>query len=346
MKTVFYKSLVGIVLIALLYLLCNAIYRKIYWQEDLKKNDEHHLLEQFQNGVQQSDILYFAESSNASFVPSDSIRKSISSLTNDYYPNLRIGAVEKGAMHAGIFKTLIRQIPDSSKVKAIVVTMNLRSFGIIWINSIYENYCEQLSILYSGDPPLYNKLRLVFKMYDYEEDWQRKERWIKEFKDVKLKAPFPLKYQTIHQWDKELFALPDSANYNKVLATQFVKLFGFNIDTVSNPRIKDFDEIVKICQKKNIHLYFNLLAENTQAAQQLTGNELVQMMLINKNLLIDRYQKNGVTVVNNLQLVNDEDFTDRDFPSEHYDQTGRQIIAANLAKALQKDFSQYYKEPK
>jgi hypothetical protein len=40
----------------------------------------------------------------------------------------------------------------------------------------------------------------------------------------------------------------------------------------------------------------------------------------------------GVTVVDNLELLGDRHFRDRDFPTEHYDQAGREQIAAAIAE--------------
>ena len=40
---------------------------------------------------------------------------------------------------------------------------------------------------------------------------------------------------------------------------------------------------------------------------------------------------------NNLKEVRDCDFRDRDFPTEHYKQTGRLAIAKNVATAISGD---------
>ena len=50
--------------------------------------------------------------------------------------------------------------------------------------------------------------------------------------------------------------------------------------------------------------------------------------------ITDRYEPQGVIVVNNLKEVRDSDFRDRDFPTEHYKQTGRLAIARNVAEAI------------
>ncbi len=346
---ILYKSLLGIVLIAVLFLFCNWIYEKKWWQEDIKGIDDTLLYDQLKASVKENEVLYFAESSNASFAATDTVTKSISELTNDCFPGLRMKAIEKGALHAGVFKNLIRLIPDQSNVKTVVVTMNLRSFDSNWIHAPLENYCLQLNILYNNYPPLYNKMRLVFKMYDYKEDWERLEDFKREMKKVELYAPFPLPHKTVSEWDGYIFHHPflneDGSwdNTKTALACTNVKIFAFNIDTLRNPRIKDFDEIVEICKKKNIRLYFNLLAENTQYADSLVGKELVGMMRINRDLLVERYTRKGVTVIDNLESVDGKDYIDQNWTSEHYNQKGRKSIARNLAGKLKKQFPEYYK---
>lgn len=141
-----YKSFSGILLIGFLFVAANWTYTRMAWPEDRKKLDEKLLLEDLKNSVKESDLLYFAESSNATYAVSDSISKSISQLTNDCFPGLRIKAIEQGALHAGVFKNLIRYIPKDSKVRGVIVTMNLRSFGTVWINSFHENFCQRMII--------------------------------------------------------------------------------------------------------------------------------------------------------------------------------------------------------
>jgi hypothetical protein len=345
-----YKSCLGILLTGILFVIGNWIYEHTAWPEDRKKLDQKLLLEEMKNSIPESDLLYFAESSNATYGASDSIRKSISQFTNDCFPGLRIKAIEQGALHAGVFKKIIRYIPEDSKLKGIIVTMNLRSFGTVWINSFHENFCQRMIIANNENPPLFNKMRMVFKMYDYKEDWERQEDFVKDFKNVELYAPFPLKFKTITEWDTYLFQHPvlkadGTPNYEqRDLACHNVKAFAFNIDTLTNPRIKDFDEIVEICKAKNLKLYFTIMPENTEYADSLTGKEVAWMMEINKNILVERYSKKGATMIDNLKLVDGEDYLEQQHVSEHYNQRGRMKVARNIAKVLKKEYPEYYNQ--
>ena len=102
-------------------------------------------------------------------------------------------------------------------------------------------------------------------------------------------------------------------------------------------------EIVKLCKQKRVRLIFNLLAENIQYADSLVGKDLVFLMKQNRDLLIERYNRNGVLVVDNLELVCGKDYIDQNWTTEHYKQNGRMIIAQNLAISLKQIYPKKFK---
>jgi hypothetical protein len=118
------------------------------------------------------------------------------------------------------------------------------------------------------------------------------------------------------------------------MSCAYIKTFAFQIDTLTNPRIQDFDDIVSMAREKKLNLIFNLMAENTECADSLVGKDLIFLMKQNRDLLMKRYNKNGVIVVDNLELVRSEYFTDQTWTTEHYRTPGRKEIAFNLANHL------------
>ena len=64
------------------------------------------------------------------------------------------------------------------------------------------------------------------------------------------------------------------------------------------------------------------------------GDELVWLIRKNRDLLVERYTRKGVIVVDNLESVPDKEYIDRNWTTEHYAQKGRMIIARNLADSL------------
>jgi hypothetical protein len=267
-------------------------------------------------------------------------KKAISELTAEYYPALRLGTVSRPAMHAGIYKEVMKNLSSSAKVKTVIFTMNMRSFDATWIHSSLESALQKSKIMYLGYPALVNRFLLSLNVYDNkteeERDRDMKAQWAKD----ELKFPYPFKYKNVIEWDQAMgnggYLNPDGSwDMPKIaLATHFIKGFGFQIDPATNPRIKDFDEIVIVCKEKNLNIVFNLMAENVQYADSLAGKDLLYLMKQNRDLLVNRYGKNGATVVDNLELVNGKDFVDQTWITEHYKENGRKAIAKNLAEQM------------
>ena len=129
------------------------------------------------------------------------------------------------------------------------------------------------------------------------------------------------------------------------LACHYIKAYGFQIDTLRNPRIADFDAIVELAREREWNLVFNLMAENMEKAGYLVGDDLLYLMNANRELLKNYYGSRGVLVVDNLSRVEDEQFTDQDWTTEHYGERGRKTIAKQVALALKTWYGEAYKDP-
>ena len=153
------------------------------------------------------------------------------------------------------------------------------------------------------------------------------------------------------QWDNWMAnkgVLDESGSYDKSqteLACHYIKTYGFQIDTLSNPRIKDFNDIIKLAEKRGWNLVFNLLAENTEKAEYLVGKDITYLMDENSKMLKSYYQSKGIKVVNNLNSVEDEQFIDQNWTTEHYAEKGRKIISRNVAEAIKLFHPNNYVEP-
>lgn len=322
------------------FFIANQIYTVAYWEDDLETIKAKEIYHSFFDNLYKYDVYYFAESSNATSAPEDTCRKSISDFLKEERPNLPLKAIERGALHAGVFKKIIERIPEDCKVKKIIITMNLRSFSNGWVNSPYENNCQEVATAFQPLPALAIKLLLTFKGFDYQEDWKRMETYLKVQDNEFIKGPLPLPYSTVGDWDRatantccrDSSGVPDLPKLE--LACHFVKAYAFNIDTLRHPRIKDFDEIISLCKSKGITIAFIIPAENIELADSLVGKELVAMIKENASLLEKYYLEKGCTVINNLTLVHSNEFVDKNFPTEHYSESGRRRIAANIAKHL------------
>ena len=161
------------------------------------------------------------------------------------------------------------------------------------------------------------------------------------FEKQTFTLPHSFPYHNANEWD-HAFA-QNGTLHNGVhpsedsiaLACHHIKHFACQLDE-NNPRIKDFDNIVKLCKRRGWQPVFNILAENVDQIDTLCGPDLIVLLEQNVQYIKDRYEPQGVIVVNNLRAVRDCDFSDRDFPTEHYSQTGRLSIAKNVADVLRR----------
>lgn len=334
MRQTFIKGICFVALLAFTLWLSNGIYTRFFYKQDVVEADAQ-LLFDLDSLQHLNDVLYFAESSNTTTSPNDTCQAFISRLA----PEVKIAEIQHGAYHGKLYLDLIKNIEKGSRVKTIIVTMNLRSFGALWINSALETAIMKADVMYRQLPPIFKRSMLAFGQFD-NKTWEERVPVIRRhWKEEKINVPADFKYQNTLDWDlgmgmSGIYLLPDSTwDFKKVeFACNFIKILGFSIDTLTNPRIKDFDEIVEVAKEKNLNLVFNLLPENVQFADSLAGKELVSLIRQNRDLLVKRYNKNGVIVVDNLELVDGKNFIEQDQVTEHYTQTGRKVVAANVAK--------------
>lgn len=338
MKKLIFRLSAALLIFIIIIFFTNYVYEKYYYFSDCEKLDAKLLFTQdsLQNT---SDVLYYAESSNATAANSDTCLLSISQMIDSLSP-LKVSSIDHGAIHARTFLQLIKNIKSNSKVKTIIVTLNSRSFGSPWINSHLETNVAQANVMYEPTIPIFKRIKLSFNNFDNKIIQLRDHDVENDWASLKLNVPKNFPYKTVRQWDNAMatgtYLLPNGDwDMPKItLACHYIKTYAFPIDVKSNPRIKDFDEIVNIAKQKNLKLIFHLLAENVQYADSLVGKELVNIMYQNQELLIERYHKNGVTVVNSFELVNGLDFIDQDWTTEHYNQTARLTLAKNVLKYL------------
>jgi hypothetical protein len=343
-----YKSILYKILFLIVMLVCsNQIYKLVFFEKDIQAHSP--IINLVRNVVNANDeIVYVGESSNITYSNDDIDKRSISDLISDYYPSIKFGSITKEATHAGIYYELLRNIPQNSSVKTVIVTLNMRSFDANWIYSNLETPLQKSIVLLKEYPPLFNRFLLSFRGYDIKTDKEREKQFIKKWKKDILVFPEPFEYNKVIEWNQGLARKgirnqDGSINYPLTeLACHYIKTYAFQIDPLTNPRIKDFDKIVTLANKRHWNLILNLMAENVERADSLVGKELVFLMRQNRDLLVKRYNKGNVTVVDNLESVGDVEYIDRTWTTEHYAEKGRKIIAKNVADCLKKLYPEKY----
>lgn len=343
-----FKILIKILLLLLVIVLCNFVYTKYFFEKDIQKYSEIINLVRSAD-KQRAEIVYLGESSDFSSRETDMDKRSICQFISDYFPDKKFGDLSSAATHAGIFYTLLKNIPEKCSVKTIIVTLNLRSFDASWINSDLETPLQKSMVLLKDYPPLLNRFLLSFHGYDQKSVLERKLLYKKSMILDKLFFSFPFPYHSVFDWDNAMAAKGIKNNEGSInyplteLACHYIKTYAFQIDTLKNPRIKDFDNIVSLSRKHNWNVVFNLMAENVETANSLVGKELVGLIKQNRDLLVKRYSKQNVLVIDNLEKVHNLEFTDQNWTTEHYSEVGRKIVAANVAMGLKTIYPNDYK---
>ncbi len=343
------KILLRVLLLSVLLVVMNYVYKTFFFEKDIQKYSN--VINRVRSVPDSADIIYLGESSNITPRKDDKDKRPISAFIADYYPKLNVYDITKRASHAGIFYVLLENIPESSEVKTVIVTLNLRSFNAQWIHSKLETALQKSMVLLRPGPPLYNRFLLSFKAYDIKSVKERQKQVKRKWKRDEFHLPFDFRFHNVIEWDNYMslkgFKNTDGTRNQKLteLACHYIKGYAFQIDTLNNPRIKDFNKIVELAKKRNWNLVFNLMAENVEKARYLVGDTLVYFMDQNRKLLIDYYTHKGVTVVDNLDDIASDLFVDQTWTTEHYAEKGRKTIARNVADSLKKFYPGYYVDP-
>jgi len=342
------KLSIKIVLLLILFVVLNFVYKTWFYEADLQKHAD--LINLVREVPNDADIIYLGESSNITFRGDDLDKRPVSAFIGDYFPGLNTYDITKPASHAGIYYVLLENIPDECNVKTVVVTLNLRSFDAQWIYSSLETSLQKSLVLIKPYPPLFNRFLLSLKVFDIKSDSERVKQYRTKWREDEYHFPGGFRFKNVIEWDKWMSdqGIRDSSGKYDLaqtsLACHFIKSFGFQLDTLNNPRIKDFDDIIRLARERNWNLVFNLLAENTERAGELVGDDLIGMMNQNARILESYFGRKGVKVVNNLNQVANDQFVDQNWTTEHYAEKGRKIIAKNVAEALKTWYGKEYRE--
>jgi hypothetical protein len=325
--------------LGLIILASNFIYSEWFFEKDLQaySPDINTIREII---TKKAEVVYCGESSNISFFKDDNDKRFISQFLNEELPKTTVIDFSKKAGHAGIYYDLLRAIPRKNSVETIIITMNLRSFGPDWINSNLETPLQKEMVLLRPFPPLVNRFLLGFKNYDTTPANIREKRYKYHLESDKLNLPKDFPYVTASEWEKDIIKIGEKVRKElktaqiRELASQYIKSYAFRIDPTTNPRIKDFDKIVDLAKNRGWKIVFHILPENVDRAEQLAGKKLVEIMTANSKLLQNRYLNQKVIVVDNLSLLQNDQFIDQDWTSEHYKEHGRRLIAKRISAAL------------
>ena len=329
-------------LLVLIVAASNLVYTLFLFPNDFKEYSPE--LQAIKQSIDSTDVYYFGESSNTSFVYQDSSYNSISKLCSQFFPNLYFRNVNKEATHAGIYARWLKMFDENKRYpKALIITLNLRSFNAAWIHSSIENSLQEALVFSNSSPALVNRFFLSLQAFSHKTDEEADALTKKDWREQDLRFPYETKYSTVKHWD-DLMAdgghlnADGTWNGKKIeLACHYIKAYALALDS-ENVRVQDFDQIYKWCGNHGVKLYLNLMAENVQYADSLVGKDLVFLMRRNHDFLVNRYNRAHCRVADNFDKVEGKLFIDQNWTTEHYLLKGRMVIAKNLAEEIKKDF--------
>ena len=311
----------------------SAAYKDFLWIE----SDQFFQVDKVRN----CELIYTSASSNFS-QNKESDQRKLSQFIDAFYPDLAMEAFNIPASHLGYHYKLLRLIPEKSKVQTVICAINIRSFGADWRNSELETTLNKQAVMYSQRPAILNRLLLSLNAYDNKEISERVLDRTREWDEERL--PYKNPQNSVNNWCR-VEKWGDWQNPKRQLADQFIKQYAFVIDE-TNPRIQDLDAVVILAKKRGWNLVLSILPENIEIADSLVGNDLTNLIFANSEWIKSRYSgQTHITVLNNVNLLSSDHFTDKDFPTEHYDVEGRKIIAAYIAFALRKNHGHLFSNP-
>jgi hypothetical protein len=311
----------------------NFIYKATLWESDL---NTYGGVDKAIKTTKNADILYLGDCSDSYFGPERDHEKGISQLLDSLLPNKTVATISETGFHAGMFSGILNSLPENTNIKTVVVTMNLRAFSANVLYAFSANSIQQRTIMLKEMPPLFNRFLLTFKPTNIYNGPGLKEQILTHQKTDKIPlAP----YNSLFDW-KNAFKKGDYIHFDaswtedkKAKALGHLRNYAYQINPATNPRIVDFDKIVATAQKKNIQLIFHLLPENIKQTKQLLGSNLTDLINYNRNLLLQRYNTVNITIVDNMELLDDIDFIE-ELPNSHFYYNGRKKMAIEIANSV------------
>lgn len=323
---------------ALGILVLNELYKRTFYKDDVSTHAD--VLENLWVVDEDVDAIYFGESSNFHVAEGDTGSHRISTILDTLLPDLKIGTVDHSGIHSGTYLALIQNIPSEMDLKYLIVTMNFRSFDAMWRYSQFETNLAKAELMMQPRPAIINKFLTSLNYYDLKTDEERQAQMHHAWETDSFNIP-GFQFHTVDKWDSAM-AWQHFVEINPYLtveqiplAAHYVKNFAFEIDTLTNERIHDFDAIMDWADERGVQVIFPLLGENMEEGRKLAGDELIYLMEKNRQLLKERYRRKGAIVVDVMDDIPDSNFVDRHWPTEHYDKEGKAIVAEKIAEALE-----------
>ncbi len=340
-----------LILFLVILVLGNWFYGNSSWQKDVSKHAD--LLDSLNNIVNVTDILMLSSSSNYFHQVDDSSKSTVSDFLQTYFPSKRINPIHKGYLHAGMFWSIIRNIPDNSPIETLVIELNLRSFSAFWLYSQVESlYSVQGLFMNPNYPSIIKRALFALDFYDNQTDEERKLQVDKVWKTSEFTLAYQFPFSTVSEWEYDIvhqnFLRKDDGSKNWYLtekASGLIKAYAFDLSPQGEERIQSFDKILEEAKARNWNVVLVVVPIDVDKIHALLGPEIPRLLLTAQAQLKKRYEKAGVHFIEGVTALPSSLFYE-EFPTEHYLSAGKAWLAEQIALQLKQTFPLDYQAVK
>ena len=313
----------------------NALYSRLFFEKDLHQLGG--VWEQPEPIRSDTEILFLGDQSNLPGNEGELDRRPISAMVDDLLPSVPMDDLTSQQAHAGIFSVLLSRIPVPNKVKRIVIPVNLESFSAESKKDPLETDFARYKTLRGPFPPLFSRFITVLRSGKSRVTDKGPAFWKKVWKREKLTG---LPYSDVREWDRAMMLegvrKPDGSYdaTRTAKACHYIKSFAYTLDTSSDIRLGQFNQLLHECRERNWEPVVLFLPVNLEEGKELAGQDLAGLMLRNRDILIHWFTQRGVAVLDYSAILPTGQFVDANQPEERYDEMGRKSMAWNLAGYL------------
>lgn len=317
----------------------NEIYVHTNWTNDVSKHAD--LLDSLARYQDSTEVLLLSSSSNYFYWGKDTSYKAISDYLQLYYPEIEVNAINKGYLHAGMFRSIVQNIPPNAPLQTLVLEVNLRSFGAFWLQSKVEtSYAVQDLMMNPQYPKLLRRFLFALSAYDKKSESERKLLVDQIWRTSPFTIPYSFPFNTVHEWEQEVvhrqFPTKSDGSKNWYLTDKcsgLIKAYAFDPYPQAKVRFEAFDDIVTIASSRGWNVVMVIMPANVDRIHDLLGPEIPRLLLAAQRQIKERYEQPNVRIIEALTAFPSDQFYE-EYPTEHYLSSGKAWLAKQIATEI------------
>ncbi len=272
-----------------------------------------------------AQVIYFGDSSNYQTSPRDPYKRSIDQWIQNYTPQYRLGSMAHAGYASDVFLAHAHYLLKKRPLpKAIIVPINLGSFGPVWERNPQFQFNEEKLIL--SENPLAYVFYRPLKIFKYTDRISQEE----------------FEMTPVYKGRQLIGMVKDFYNedYQKHVTEQKIKnRMAFRYMYALDPqhrKVKALVEIARLMKKHHIQPIFYVGAIDWETGERHWPDEFLSQVQENVSLLNSQLREENITFVDLSTRLGDEAFIDGDYPQEHINEEGRRLVAKEISDTLKR----------